>query len=495
MRMNNTCYKQYDTRWSGLPYPRKPWYIRNCGCGEVAICNAIIEMATQAGQTPKSIQPYMKQYAESRGNGTFHYGIPAAMKHYGLTEVAEHSTMQKLWNELKKGGRIAILLMGKRNAGSKGVHWTGSGHYVAVTGYKEEGGKHWVYVKDSASTSSLRNGWITYEGNIRNACLKCWSGKLNGEAAKAPTPTVTPTADGKLTIDGVGGPSTVKAMQRFFGTPQDGIISGQNQSCAKWYPALKSVKYGKGGSPCIRNLQRWVGVTIDGVWGKNTSKALQKKLGVKEDCIFGAGSMKAWQKYLNEHDKADYPPTPAPAPTPTPKPSGGTYIGQACSDKDKKAGDSSGGEVCKSKFKYSTSSSSCFNWTFVFRPKDSAKANKAASMCEKAIANNHIGYSKRGETAYGKDKAMSKLAKAVNYDLSKINTKCGLSCGDLVCLCNRWAGLSTCYIGSGLQLANKLKQNSNFECIPYKKGMTLKRGDTIITAHANGKNNHVAMVL
>lgn len=316
MRMNNTNYKQYDTRWSGLPYPRRPWYIRNCGCGEVAICNAIIEMATQAGQTPKTIQPYMKQYAESRGNGTYHYGIPAAMKHYGLTEVAEHATMQKLWEQLRKGGRVAVLLMGSRNAGSKGVHWTGSGHFVAVTAYKEESGKHWVYVKDSASTSSLRNGWITYEGNIRGACLKCWSGKLNGEAAKAPTPTVTPTADGKLTIDGVGGPSTVKAMQRFFGTPQDGIIGGQNQSCAKWYPALKSVKYGKGGSPCIRNLQRWVGVTIDGVWGKNTSMALQKKLGVTADGIFGAGSMKTWQKYLNEHDKADYP-TPKPTPTPT----------------------------------------------------------------------------------------------------------------------------------------------------------------------------------
>ena len=116
-------------------------------------------------------------------------------------------------------------------------------------------------------------------------------------------------------------------------------------------------------------------------------------------------------------------------------------------------------------------------------------------MCEKAIANNYIGYSRKGETAYGKSKAMTKLAKAVNYDLSKINTKCGLSCGDLICLCNRYAGLSTCYIGSGLQLAEKLKKNSNFECIKYKSGMSLRRGDTLITAHSNGKNNHVAMVL
>lgn len=321
MRMNKTCYKQYDTRWGSLPYPRRPWYIRNCGCGEVSICNSIIEMASKASQTPKTIQPYMKQFAESRGNGTYHYGIPTAMKHYGLTEVAEHATMKKLWEQLRKGGRVAILLMGSRNAGSKKVHWTGSGHFVAVTAYKEEGGKHWVYVKDSASTSSLRNGWMTYEGNIRNACLKCWSGKLNGEVAKTPAPTVTPTADGKLTIDGIGGPSTVKAMQRFFGTPQDGIIGGQNQSYSKWYPALKSVKYGKGGSPCVRKLQEWLGTSIDGIWGKKTSKALQSKLGVTDDGIFGKGSMKAWQKYLNAHDKAVYPtPTPKPVPTPSSDP-------------------------------------------------------------------------------------------------------------------------------------------------------------------------------
>ena len=316
MRMNSTCYKQYDTRWASLPYPKKPWLIKNCGCGEVSICNAIIDMKQYANETPKTIQPYMKQFAESRGNGTYHYGIPTAMKHFGMTEVAEHATMSKLWAELRKGGRDAVLLMGSRSAGSKGVKWTGCGHFVEISGYKEEGGKHWVYVKDSASTSSYRNGWITYEDNIRGACLKCWSGKLNGSLSTATAPTAVATPDGKLTIDGVGGISTVKAMQRFFGTTVDGVISGQNQSLAKWYPALKSVKYGKGGSVCVRKLQKWLGIKEDGIWGKGTSTALQKEIGVKADGIFGKGSMSAWQKYLNSHDKADYP-TPKPTPTPS----------------------------------------------------------------------------------------------------------------------------------------------------------------------------------
>ena len=118
-------------------------------------------------------------------------------------------------------------------------------------------------------------------------------------------PKVVPVP--KLDVDGIGGTCTVRAMQRFFGTPQDGVISGQNKAQNKYYPALKAVEYGKGGSPCIKNLQKWVGTTQDGVLGEQTIKALQKKLGVSSDGIFGPNSMRAWQEYLNTHDKAVYP--------------------------------------------------------------------------------------------------------------------------------------------------------------------------------------------
>lgn len=111
----------------------------------------------------------------------------------------------------------------------------------------------------------------------------------------------------KLAVDGVGGTCTVRAMQRFFGTAQDGVISGQARAQNKYYPSLKAVEYGSGGSPCIKNLQKWVGTAQDGVLGEQTIKALQKKLGVSSDGIFGANSMRAWQEYLNTHDKAVYP--------------------------------------------------------------------------------------------------------------------------------------------------------------------------------------------
>lgn len=118
-------------------------------------------------------------------------------------------------------------------------------------------------------------------------------------------PKVVPVP--KLDVDGIGGTCTVRATQRFFGTVQDGVLSGQNKALNKYYPALKAVEYGKGGSPCVKNLQKWVGTTQDGIIGEQTVKAWQKKIGVTADGIFGKNSMKAWQKYLNEHDKAVYP--------------------------------------------------------------------------------------------------------------------------------------------------------------------------------------------
>ena len=50
--MNKTKYLQTDSKWGGLGYPKKPYYIRNCGCGEVSIANIIIEMQKYANYTP-----------------------------------------------------------------------------------------------------------------------------------------------------------------------------------------------------------------------------------------------------------------------------------------------------------------------------------------------------------------------------------------------------------------------------------------------------------
>ena len=296
--MNSTNYKQYDTRWAKLGYPKSPYFIKDCGCGEVSICNCIIEMEKYSNQTPKTIQPYCKQFAAPNGNGTYFTGIPKMMAHYGMTEVKEHQTMAELWKELAKGDRVAIYLMGNRKGGSKGVHWTSSAHFVCSVGYKVKDGKHYVYVKDSNSTSSLRNGWIAYEDNMRGDVSRVWSGKLSGKKS-----------DGKLTVDGIGGLATVNRLQEFLGVSQtDGITI--RKDLQKYVPSLTAYEYGNG-SPTVKAMQKWLGLSDpDGLWGANTSKALQLKVGFpKAECdgIFGPNSMKALQKYLNANSKATYP--------------------------------------------------------------------------------------------------------------------------------------------------------------------------------------------
>ena len=302
MAMNSTNYKQYDTRWAKLGYPKSPYFIKDCGCGEVAICNCIIEMQRHASETPKTIQPYCVQYAAPNGNGTYFAGIPKMMSHYGMTEVQEHQTMDALWKEMAKGNRVAILLMGSRLGGSNKIRWSQSAHFVAAVAYKKQSNKHYLYIKDSNSTSASRNGWLEYGAYLKGDVSRVWSGKLTGELY-----TATPIKDdAPLAIDGVGGINTVRHLQKFLGLAMtDGITI--RKDLQKYVPALTAYEYGNG-SPTVKAMQRWLGLSDpDGLWGPNTSKALQRVVGVSQDGIFGTNSMKALQNYLNIHKKASYP--------------------------------------------------------------------------------------------------------------------------------------------------------------------------------------------
>ena len=267
--MNKTKYMQTDSRWGGLVYPKKPWYLRNCGCGEVSIANCIIEIDKYATYTPATIQPYCKQFADPGGNGTYHSGIPKMMQHYGITEVKEHATMSTLWTELAKGDRVAIYLMGKREAGTKKIRWTSSGHFVCSVGFKYVGSEPYVYMKDSYSNSSNRNGWISYTTNMRGAVLKVWSGKV---------PTVEPTS--------------YRPTTPYTGTlPKASVKSGVKGDDTKACQIFLNW--------CIN-----AGLTIDGSAGAKTVNAIkvyQKTYGLGVDGSFGSKSRAKAQEIIKEH--------------------------------------------------------------------------------------------------------------------------------------------------------------------------------------------------
>ena len=317
--MNNTSYLQGDSRWGGLGYPKAPCYIRNVGCGEVSIANILIEMEQYINYTPATIQPYCKQYGAPNCDGTYLSGICKMMKHYGMEEVKECDTMPELWREFQKGSRVAVLLMGSRPGGSKKVHWTSGGHFIAACGYRYEDNKHYLYIKDPWTASRQRNGWLSYEESLKNDVVGVYVGKLVQKK-------VEPSKPSKLAVDGIGGTNTIKATQKYFGTTEDGYIGDQIKRLAVYYPSITAVEFGKGksGSQTVKALQKWLKLTQDGVIGQGTTAAWQKRLrdlgylakNETIDGIFGVKSMKAWQKFLNDHMTEDGGNTPSPTEPP-----------------------------------------------------------------------------------------------------------------------------------------------------------------------------------
>lgn len=133
---------------------------------------------------------------------------------------------------------------------------------------------------------------------------------LNTTTTNVSKPTSKPTPKPSalahrfnLTIDGKIGHDTVKALQSWLGTVQDGIVSGQSNKQKKYliacvYSAWRFSDNPKG-SLMVKALQKKLGCAIDGIIGKNTVMALQRLVGAKQDGYLGAETAKALQRYLN----------------------------------------------------------------------------------------------------------------------------------------------------------------------------------------------------
>lgn len=134
--------------------------------------------------------------------------------------------------------------------------------------------------------------------------------KIAGGGSATPTPTPskpsTPSTSGGIAVDGLWGQATTKRLQQVLGTPADGIISNQSRGdfdrCNGGGLLTSTFKFGMGGSPCIKALQKKLGVTADGYIGVNTIKALQRRYGTGTDGRVDKPSpmVKALQKKLNQ---------------------------------------------------------------------------------------------------------------------------------------------------------------------------------------------------
>ena len=122
------------------------------------------------------------------------------------------------------------------------------------------------------------------------------------------TPIPQPTK--VLEEDGEFGYLSVKATQRWLGTVEDGVISGQSQSMKKYLPAMYSVTYEDDGSMVVEALQKYLtkrgfACDIDGYLGPQTIKQwrswLKKQQGFSIAVTNKFDTTTAWcmQRFLN----------------------------------------------------------------------------------------------------------------------------------------------------------------------------------------------------
>ena len=123
-----------------------------------------------------------------------------------------------------------------------------------------------------------------------------------GSNTSASAPTAQTKAD-QLKVDGKWGQATTLRLQKIFGTVQDGVVSNQRAEYRQpgCYTGWEWESNPSGNSDLIRAIQKKVGVTADGWIGPKTIRAMQKYWGTVQDGKISAVSdlVKAMQRWAN----------------------------------------------------------------------------------------------------------------------------------------------------------------------------------------------------
>ena len=119
---------------------------------------------------------------------------------------------------------------------------------------------------------------------IATACPGRWAKRINELSNAANTlgtgKTTTPAAG--LSVDGYWGTDTTRALQRALNTPQDGVISSQSTA---W----------KAQNPGLTTGWEWTGNPE----GSQTIQALQRALNITPDGLLGPNTIKAIQQIMH----------------------------------------------------------------------------------------------------------------------------------------------------------------------------------------------------
>ncbi len=189
--------------------------------------------------------------------------------------------------------------------------WGGDGVSDHV-GFVEKNTGGYLQCIEGNTTLNGKSGGVARRTRAYSTVVGVVTPDYDGTVTNAtPTATVTQQAaaavsGNRLSIDGLWGCNTTRALQKALGTTQDGIVSDQYSAYKAKNPGLMSASWEwhsktGAGSDVIRALQRKVGANVDGCAGDETFTKLQGYLGTEQDGYISRPSVcvKALQRKLS----------------------------------------------------------------------------------------------------------------------------------------------------------------------------------------------------
>lgn len=150
-------FKQTDARWADVSW--RGMTIRYAGCGPTSVANVV--SALKKTVYPNEVWGWICSHGYmAPGQGTYHSGISAALKHYGITKFKQTYSDAEALKSLKKGQWILGVVGPSR--------WTTGGHYIVLYKLRSNGK---ISVSDPYSSSDYcqKNGtWKEYARANKN---------------------------------------------------------------------------------------------------------------------------------------------------------------------------------------------------------------------------------------------------------------------------------------------------------------------------------------
>lgn len=140
-----------------------------------------------------------------------------------------------------------------------------------------------AFAYTSQSATPVYNGDVLVTKSKGHTAIVV-SGNTRSSSSSSSSSTSSSSSSSSLTVDGAWGKKTTKAMQTALGTTVDGVVSNQLSSCKKYLEAADTGSWKFSSSKS---------------GGSEMVKALQKKVSADKDGYAGKATVKALQKWLN----------------------------------------------------------------------------------------------------------------------------------------------------------------------------------------------------